>query len=93
VRSRGIRPSGLAEFERALTKARTGDGRKRAMARGVKFGRPFRLTPHQQNEALARMRAGDAIADVAATFGVERTTLYRLRERAEAEAVDGGKAA
>src|SRR5205823_6082832 len=30
---------GLAEFERALIAARTGEGRKRAMARGVKFGR------------------------------------------------------
>jgi DNA invertase Pin-like site-specific DNA recombinase len=31
---------GLAEFERELIRARTGEGRKRAMARGVKFGRP-----------------------------------------------------
>jgi DNA invertase Pin-like site-specific DNA recombinase len=30
---------GLAEFERELIRARTGEGRKRAMARGVKFGR------------------------------------------------------
>jgi len=31
---------GLAEFERELILARTGDGRARAMARGVQFGRP-----------------------------------------------------
>jgi hypothetical protein len=31
---------GLAEFERELIKARTGDGRARAKSRGVKFGRP-----------------------------------------------------
>jgi DNA invertase Pin-like site-specific DNA recombinase len=31
---------GLAEFERELIRARTDDGRKRAKARGVKFGRP-----------------------------------------------------
>jgi DNA invertase Pin-like site-specific DNA recombinase len=30
---------GLAEFERSLILARTGEGRTRAMARGVKFGR------------------------------------------------------
>jgi DNA invertase Pin-like site-specific DNA recombinase len=30
---------GLAEFERELIRARTDDGRKRAKARGVKFGR------------------------------------------------------
>src|SRR5262249_23124382 len=35
---------GLAEFERELIRARTGDGRARAQARGVKFGRPSALT-------------------------------------------------
>jgi hypothetical protein len=30
---------GLAEFERELILARTGDGRVRAKARGVRFGR------------------------------------------------------
>src|SRR5262245_51835780 len=32
--------AGLAEFERELILARTSDGRARAKARGVKFGRP-----------------------------------------------------
>jgi len=31
---------GLAEFERELIRARTGEGRKRAKERGVRFGRP-----------------------------------------------------
>jgi DNA invertase Pin-like site-specific DNA recombinase len=35
---------GLAEFERELILARTNDGRKRAKARGVRFGRPRKLT-------------------------------------------------
>src|SRR5262252_5826135 len=39
---------GLAEFERHLIVARTGEGRKRAMAHGVLFGRPRKLTPHQR---------------------------------------------
>ena len=39
---------GLAEFERELIRARTGDGRKRAKERGVRFGRPRKLTPHQR---------------------------------------------
>jgi DNA invertase Pin-like site-specific DNA recombinase len=43
---------GLAEFERELIRARTDDGRKRAKARGVKFGRPVKLTAHQRQEAL-----------------------------------------
>jgi Resolvase, N terminal domain len=38
---------GLAEFERDLIKARTDDGRLRAMARGKRFGREPKLTAHQ----------------------------------------------
>ena len=32
---------GLAEFERTLIRARTGEGRERAKAKGVRFGRPL----------------------------------------------------
>ena len=35
---------GLAEFERHLILARTTEGRKRAQARGVRFGRKLKLT-------------------------------------------------
>jgi hypothetical protein len=45
---------GLAEFERHLIVASTGEARKRAKARGVPFGRPFKLTPHQRREAITR---------------------------------------
>jgi DNA invertase Pin-like site-specific DNA recombinase len=38
---------GPAEFERSLILARTGEGRERAMARGVRFGRKPKLTGHQ----------------------------------------------
>jgi DNA invertase Pin-like site-specific DNA recombinase len=50
---------GLAEFERELIRARTGEGRSRAKARGVKFGRPPKLTSHQRREALQRLAAGE----------------------------------
>ena len=39
---------GLAEFERDLIRARTSDGRERARARGVRMGRPPKLTQHQR---------------------------------------------
>src|ERR1700756_4802008 len=48
---------GLAEFERSLILARTSDGRARAKARGVRFGRPPALNRDQQSEALARREA------------------------------------
>src|SRR3974390_79410 len=56
---------GLAEFERELIRARTGEGRERAKARGVRFGRPTKLTPHQRREAIARLNAGEAVTDIA----------------------------
>ncbi len=69
---------GLAEFERELIRARTGEGRIRAKARGVHMGRPSALNPDQQREALARREAGEALTDIARTFGVSHTTIGRL---------------
>jgi DNA invertase Pin-like site-specific DNA recombinase len=69
---------GLAEFERELIRARTGEGRKRAKARGVRFGRPAALTPHQRHEAIRRLANGEAQADVARSFNVSQATISRL---------------
>ena len=73
---------GLAEFERELIRARTGEGRTRAKAAGVHMGRPSKLTPHQQREAIARRDAGEALTDIARTFGVSHTTIGRLTSAA-----------
>jgi DNA invertase Pin-like site-specific DNA recombinase len=69
---------GLAEFERELIRARTGEGRKRAKARGVRFGRPRKLSSHQREEALQRLQEGAAQADVARTYAVSEATISRL---------------
>jgi DNA invertase Pin-like site-specific DNA recombinase len=69
---------GLAEFERELIRARTGEGRKRAKASGVKFGRPSALTASQRQEALQRFGSGEAQADVARSFNVSQATISRL---------------
>jgi DNA invertase Pin-like site-specific DNA recombinase len=69
---------GLAEFERELIRARTGEGRKRARDRGVNFGRPTALTAHQRAEAIQRLARGEAQADVARTFNVSQATISRL---------------
>ena len=39
---------GLAEFERELIRARTGEGRERAEARGVRMGRPPKMTSRRR---------------------------------------------
>jgi DNA invertase Pin-like site-specific DNA recombinase len=69
---------GLAEFERELIRARTGEGRKRAKANGVKFGRAAALTADQRAEALQQLAQGEAQADVARSFNVSQATVSRL---------------
>ena len=69
---------GLAEFERELILARTSDGRDRAKAKGVKFGRKPSLTGHQRDEALGRLANGEAQADVARSYNVSQATISRL---------------
>jgi DNA invertase Pin-like site-specific DNA recombinase len=69
---------GLAEFERELIRARTGEGRKRAQAAGVRFGRPLKLSAKQRHEALERLRNGEPQAAIARVYGVAATTVRRL---------------
>src|ERR1700752_1299837 len=70
---------GLAEFERDLIRARTGEGRARAVARGVKMGRPSKLTPHQQKEAIKRRDQGEeTLTDIGRSYNVSAATISRL---------------
>jgi DNA invertase Pin-like site-specific DNA recombinase len=69
---------GLAEFERHLILARTSEGRQRAQARGVQFGRKRKLTLHQQQEALSRRARGEALVDIARSYAVSHSTISRL---------------
>ena len=69
---------GLAEFERELIKARTDEGRRRAQARGTRFGRKPKLTTHQIAEALARRQAGEARMEIGRSYNVSHSTISRL---------------
>jgi DNA invertase Pin-like site-specific DNA recombinase len=69
---------GLAEFERELIRARTGEGRARAVARGVKMGRKPKLTPHQRKEALKRRDQGEPVREIARSYNVHNSTISRL---------------
>jgi DNA invertase Pin-like site-specific DNA recombinase len=69
---------GLAEFERDLIRSRTGEGRERAKARGVKMGRKPKLTPHQIKEALRRVDGGEPLREIAQTYNVSHSTISRL---------------
>ena len=70
--------AGLAEYERYLILARTSEGRTRAKARGVRFGRKPALTAHQRQEALARRANGEALVEIARSYAVSHSTISRL---------------
>jgi DNA invertase Pin-like site-specific DNA recombinase len=73
---------GLAEFERELIRQRTGEGRVRAKARGVKFGRKQKLTPRQAREVFERRTVqGQSLSEIARSYNVSHTTIMRLVER------------
>lgn len=79
--------SGLAEFERGLIRARTGEGREREQARGQRMGRPPTLTARQRAEAREALKAGAATqAELARRFAVSQSTISRLAEKTPAPA-------
>src|SRR5712672_3596640 len=70
---------GLAEFERDLIRARTGEGRARAVARGQRMGRPPKLTPHQRRGAIKRCDTGnETLEDIGRSYNVSAATISRL---------------
>jgi len=69
---------GLAEFDRDLIRARTGEGRARAKANGKSLGRPFEMNRHQRREALARREGGELLTEIARSYNVSTATISRL---------------
>jgi len=69
---------GIAEFERHLIVSRVTEGRVRAKANGVKFGRKKKLTKHQRTEALARKHNGETLVEIAKSYNVSHMTISRL---------------
>jgi DNA invertase Pin-like site-specific DNA recombinase len=65
--------AGIAEFEHSLIKVRTDVGIKRAREAGVRFGRPSKLTPHQQAQAPKLLDRGEPQTAVARMFNVDQT--------------------
>jgi DNA invertase Pin-like site-specific DNA recombinase len=68
----------ISEFERELIRERTGEGRKRAMARGVKFGRKLKLSAFQRAEALKRRADGETLGEIAKSYAVDISMISRL---------------
>ncbi|MDI2076506.1 DNA invertase Pin-like site-specific DNA recombinase [Bradyrhizobium japonicum] len=70
--------AGIAEFERELIVERTSEGRTKALSEGKRFGRPTRLSGHQQEEAIKRHADGESVVDLARSYGVHHSTISRL---------------
>lgn len=68
---------GIAEWERDLIHARTSEGRRRAIARGVRLGPKPKLSRHQVEEIRIRADNGETNRDLGASYGVSHATIGR----------------
>jgi DNA invertase Pin-like site-specific DNA recombinase len=72
---------------------RTKAGREAAMRRGKHFGPNFKLTEHQQAEIIDAIKNGHkSAADCARTYGIHRSNIHRLVQRAQKADGPGARA-
>ena len=68
-----------AKLELRRITERTKRGRADAKAKGVRFGRKPKLTPHQQREAIQRRdKGGESLRAIARSYNVSAATIQRL---------------
>lgn len=77
--------TGLAEFEKDLFRDRTNIGRRAALERGVRFGRPIKMTEEQLKLARKLLKQGKSVLQDADIFGVHFTGLYRYLRGAKSD--------
>ena len=70
--------AGIAEFERDLIRQRSRDGREAAKKRGVKFGRPAKLSCNQLTLITTAWENGSSAQELAKAFNVSKDTIYRV---------------
>ena len=68
----------VATFERDLIAARTTEGKVRAKAKGVKFGRKPSLSPERLAELREKFARNVPRAELAKEFGITEGSVYRL---------------
>lgn len=69
--------AGISEFERDLIRQRTSSGREAAKKRGVKFGRPSKLSAEQVALGRRLIEEGQSFREVAKVLNCHHATLYR----------------
>ena len=75
--------AGIAEFERELIRQRTSFGRVAARERGIKFGRPAKLSAEQIALGKRLIEEGQSVREVAKVLNCHHTTLYRRLGQAD----------
>ena len=76
----------LAEFEREMIRERTLAGLAAARKRGVRLGRPPKLSPRQVRKMQAMLDAGQTRKAVGEAFGISQFTLRKTLARFERDA-------
>ena len=76
--------AGISEFERDLIRQRTSSGREAAKKRGVKFGRPSKLSAEQVALGRRLIDEGQSVREVAKVLNCHHATLYRRLGQADA---------
>lgn len=74
----------FAQFERDVIGERTRAGMKLRMEQGQRMGREPSLSDEDRKKALALLRKGARVRDVALTFGVSEGTIRNYRKAAAA---------
>ncbi len=78
----------VAEFERSQIRERQAEGIRKALKKGVRFGRKPKLCVSDIQSAVDQVNAGRQKKDVAAEFGISRPTLYKyLRQEQKNERI------
>jgi DNA invertase Pin-like site-specific DNA recombinase len=67
----------IAEFENDLRTERQVEGIAKAKEKGVKFGRPSKLTDSKREEIHSRRAAGATIGQLTKEFDLGEATIYR----------------
>ncbi|WHN66771.1 recombinase family protein [Cysteiniphilum sp. QT6929] len=81
--------SSFAEFENDLRKERQIDGIKKAQQKGVKFGRPFKVTADIVIGVKENKDNGIAVSDTISEFKISRRTYYTIMKGAYDYLLDG----
>ena len=75
---------GLCRVRAGADQGRTDEGRKRAQARGVRFGRKLKLTTHHKRKRHWRgARPGRHLAEIGRSYNVSHSTISRLKAENE----------